>query len=108
MPSKEELGKVYRFVISHKNVDLKKDLNKLADYLKMKKDLLIFTIQVFFEVGFVKIDNGLMAGSSSSKQINLKDAPSYRARQRLLEAENVLLTSKTAEFEATISQFITV
>ncbi|MDV7757110.1 single-stranded-DNA-specific exonuclease RecJ [Liquorilactobacillus mali] len=108
MPTKEEFGKVYRFAISHKNVDLKKDLNKLADYLKIKKDLLIFTLQVFFEVGFVKIDNGLMAGSSSRKRINLKDAPSYRARQRLLEAENVLLTSKTAEFEKTISQFITV
>ncbi|QYH52713.1 single-stranded-DNA-specific exonuclease RecJ [Liquorilactobacillus hordei] len=108
MPTKEELGKVYRFAVSHKNIDLKNDLNKLADYLKIKKDLLIFMLQVFFEVGFVKIDNGLMAGSSSSRRINLKDAPSYRARQRLLEAENVLLTSKTVEFEKIISQFITV
>lgn len=108
MPTRQDFICVYRFVIGHKNINLKKDLNRLATYLKIKKDLLIFILKVFFEVGFVRIDNGLMTGLAATKVINLEDTSSYRDRQRLLEVEKTLLMCKTDEFEKIILKLMRV
>ncbi|MFT8500072.1 MAG: single-stranded-DNA-specific exonuclease RecJ [Liquorilactobacillus satsumensis] len=104
MPTRAQLARVYRFAITHENIDLKNQLQEVADYLKIRKELLTFTLQVFFEVGFVKIEKGLMTGCPAHQTVNLKEAPSYRSRQQLLQAEKVLLTSKTADLKKWLFQ----
>ncbi|KRL04724.1 single-stranded-DNA-specific exonuclease [Liquorilactobacillus oeni DSM 19972] len=99
MPTRDELARVYRFAISHHNIDLKGQMQQVADYLQVKKELLIFMLQVFFEVGFVKIENGLMTGYPAHQTVNLKETPSYRSRQQLLKAEKTLLMSKTTDLK---------
>ncbi|KRM96594.1 single-stranded-DNA-specific exonuclease [Liquorilactobacillus aquaticus DSM 21051] len=108
MPTRHDFAKVYRFVMSHQKIDIKKKLPQLATYLKLKKDLLIFMLQVFFEVGFVKMDNGLMTGYITDQVIDLKEAPTYHSRQQLIEAESVLLTSRTEELKRWVLQHMTV
>lgn len=108
MPTRNDFAKVYRFVMTHPGIDIKKNLAQLAAYLKIKKGMLIFMLQVFFEVGFVKMDNGLMTGYSGSKTVDLKEAPSYHSRQQLIEAENLLLTSRPDELKRWVLQHTTV
>lgn len=108
MPTRNDFAKVYRFVMTHQKIDIKKKLPELAKYLKLKKDLLIFMLQVFFEVGFVKMDNGLMTGYSKNQVVDLKETPSYHSRQQLIEVEDVLLASKTDELKRWVLQHMTV
>ncbi|WP_057735962.1 single-stranded-DNA-specific exonuclease RecJ [Liquorilactobacillus uvarum] len=108
MPTRKDFAKVYRFVMTHQKIDIKKKLPELANYLKLKKDLLIFMLQVFFEVGFVKMDNGLMTGYSKNQVVDLKETPSYHSRQQLIEVEDVLLASKTDELKRWVLKHMTV
>ncbi|KRL03226.1 single-stranded-DNA-specific exonuclease [Liquorilactobacillus capillatus DSM 19910] len=108
MPTRSDFAKTYRFVMTHPKIDIRNKLPQLAEYLAVKKELLIFMLQVFFEVGFVRMDNGLMTGCSSNQVVDLKEAPSYHSRQQLMEAEKLLITSKTDELKHWVLQHIIV
>ena len=61
---------------------------------------LIFMIQLFFEVGFVKIDSGVMNGVSEPPHVNLTDAAAYRQRLTRIDTEEKLLYSKAPQLKA--------
>src|SRR5699024_5644782 len=65
LPTREQFSRLYKFSQTHTNVNIRRDLQKLADYLKLKRELLVFMINVFFEAKFVKIENGLMSGNTN-------------------------------------------
>ncbi|KRM89251.1 single-stranded-DNA-specific exonuclease RecJ [Liquorilactobacillus vini] len=106
LPSRKDLAKVYRFAVSHQQINLKNDLMKLAEYLQINKETLIFTIQLFFEAGFVKIKNGLMTGNLSQKKVDLTQTASYRSRIRQIKTQKILNDSKTADLKKWIIQFL--
>ncbi|WP_281164841.1 single-stranded-DNA-specific exonuclease RecJ [Liquorilactobacillus sicerae] len=106
LPSHNDLAKVYRFAVSHQQINLKNDLMKLAEYLQINKETLIFTIQLFFEAGFVKIKDGLMTGNLSQKKVDLTQTASYRSRIKQIKTQKILNDSKTADLKKWIIQFL--
>lgn len=106
LPSRNDYAKVYRFFKSVKGVDLKKDANKLANTLQMKKDLLVLIMQVFFEVGFVKIDNGVVSGVDNVAPQNLEQSEVYQKHLQKIKSEQVFLTSNPAKLEQWINELI--
>ena len=88
---------MYRFTSTHHDVDLRKDLEKLADYLNFDKESLVFMIQVFSEAKFVKIKNGLLTGTPSNQRIELTKTKRYQARVAQIQAQQLFLNSKTAD-----------
>ena len=97
LPSRQDFGKLYRFTSTHHDVDLRKDLEKLADYLNFDKESLVFMIQVFSEAKFVKIKNGLLTGTPSNQRIELTKTKRYQARVAQIQAQQLFLNSKTAD-----------
>ena len=97
LPSRQDFGKLYRFTSTHHDVDLRKDLEKLADYLNFDKESLVFMIQVFSEAKFVKIKNGLLTGTPSNQRIELTRTKRYQARVAEIQAQQLFLNSKTAD-----------
>lgn len=99
MPSRQQFAELFKFVASHQDVDIRHRLNVLADYLKMKENQLIFMINVFFEVGFVTIENGVMNFVKDAPKCDLTKAVVYQNRLNKIEAEKTLVYSHFAELE---------
>ncbi|BDZ31083.1 single-stranded-DNA-specific exonuclease RecJ [Lactiplantibacillus sp. WILCCON 0030] len=99
MPSREQFAKLFKFTVAHHDVDIHHQLSLVAGHLHLDRNLLIFMIQVFFEVGFVKINDGVMNGVSNPPKADLHHAPSYQLREQELVAEETLLYSKSAALQ---------
>ena len=99
MPSREQFAKLYQFVTNQQDVDIHHQLTQVAKHLHVERNLLIFMIQVFFEVGFVKINDGVMNGVSNPAKADLHHAPSYQLREQQIVAEETLLYSKSAALQ---------
>lgn len=94
MPTREQYANLYKFVVSHKDVDINNQLNVLSDFLKIKKNLLIFMIKVFLEMEFVKIKDGLMTGQKVSNKTSIEETAAYGLRNNRMLAEEKLIYSK--------------
>ncbi|MFD1421978.1 single-stranded-DNA-specific exonuclease RecJ [Lactiplantibacillus songbeiensis] len=99
MPKREQFAKLFKFVAVNHDVDIHHQLSLVAGHLHLDRNLLIFMIQVFFEVGFVKINDGVMNGVSNPQQADLHHAPSYQLREQQIAAEETLLYSKSAALQ---------
>ncbi|MDY1545385.1 single-stranded-DNA-specific exonuclease RecJ [Lactiplantibacillus pentosus] len=99
MPNREQFAKLFQFTAAHHDVDIHHQLTQVAKHLHLERNLLIFMIQVFFEVGFVKINDGVMNGVSNPSKADLHHAPSYQLREQQIVAEETLLYSKSAALQ---------
>ncbi|GKS80926.1 single-stranded-DNA-specific exonuclease [Ligilactobacillus pabuli] len=97
LPSRQQFGNLYRFVLAHPKLNLRQVGTQMATRLKLPKELMIFMLQVFFEVGFVKIENGLVTGVPGTKQVNLKETSSYHSRRLQIRTQEILLHSKSTD-----------
>lgn len=97
MPDRSQFGDLYRFVLSHHELNLSQDGDQIAKHLGLPKELVIFMLQVFFEVGFVKIENGLVTGVPGTQHVNLKETSSYHSRRLQIRTQQILLHSKSAD-----------
>ncbi len=107
MPTRQQSAKVFKFFANHPVVDLKKQLPDVVAHLHMEQNLLVFLIQVFFELGFVKIDNGRVSLVPNPKPQKLSVAPTYQLRQQQIKTQEKLLYSKSAALTAWIQARLT-
>jgi single-stranded-DNA-specific exonuclease len=99
MPTRAEFARLFKFTTTHRGINLRTQLATLANYLHLKKELLIFMIQVFSELGFVKIVDGVMDGVAQPAKADLQSAASYQQRQQQMTAEQVLVYSNYQELK---------
>ena len=71
------------------------------------KNNLIFMINVFFEVGFVTIENGIMNFVENAPKSELSEAVVYKNRLEKIEAEKLLVYSHFAELETWLKAQLT-
>ncbi|ANK59678.1 single-stranded-DNA-specific exonuclease RecJ [Loigolactobacillus backii] len=104
MPTHQQFGRLFKFVLSHKNVAVRAELKTIAHHLQLKEAMLIFMIQVFFELGFVKIDDGVMNGVAHPDKHALTEAPSYQQREQKMKSESVLIYSNYPDLKGWFNQ----
>lgn len=97
LPNRQDFGKLYRFTSTHHDINLREDLEKLANYLNFDKESLIFMIQVFSEVRFVKIENGLLTGIPANQRVDLTKTQMYQARVAQMQAQQLFLNSNMSD-----------
>ncbi len=102
MPTRDEFATLYKFVNSHQNVDVHHQLTELSEFLKLDRNKLIFMIQVFFEVGFVKIDHGVLNRVTESSNADLSSAPAFKQRQAQMKTEKLLIYSDSNTLKQSI------
>lgn len=107
IPTRTELAQVYRYVVNHQQIQITNNVEKMAAYLQVKPQQLNFILQMFFEAGFVKIDNGLMTGCTSQRKIDLTKLDSYRSRLQQLKSEKILIQGKSAGLTNWILRLLT-
>lgn len=91
MPTREQFVWYYSFLRKRREFHLHQNLNTLAKHKGWSRAMLIFMTQVFFELEFVTIENGLAKIVDSPPKRDLTSAAIYKERMQQLALEQTLL-----------------
>ncbi|WP_028783322.1 single-stranded-DNA-specific exonuclease RecJ [Thalassobacillus devorans] len=106
LPTRDDFKWFYGMLMKHKSFDLKNGAAKLASYKGWNQDTLKFISQVFFELDFVKIENGLISLHPSPSKKDLNDSDTYQLKQRRLQVEKKLYYSNYQELKSWFDQYM--
>ena len=106
MPSRIEFKQMFGIVKTQKLT--KTDIMQLGPKLKIDQEKINFMIKVFFELNFVKIENGLLFINAEAEQHQLTEAPAYKKREELIQTQEKLLYSSGDELSAIVEKLMNV
>lgn len=106
LPNRQIFAKVYRAVINLKAYPYQKLLDELTVKLQIEKNWLIFILQVFFEAGFVKMDNGSLSGVATAPAHKLEDTRIYCLKKQQLEMRQMLAAKSDEELKTWLLEYI--
>lgn len=96
-PKREEFVWYYAFIKKRKIVDLKQELKAIMNVKGWSKERIIFMSKVFFELDFVKIENGIIQINPNPEKRDLTESTSYKDRLKRIEVEKTLYYSNYEE-----------
>ncbi|MGO2082398.1 single-stranded-DNA-specific exonuclease RecJ [Vagococcus sp.] len=99
IPSREIFGKLFKLINQQPSVDIRYKLPDLIHFLKIDKNILIFMIQVFFELGFVTIEDGLMKRVENPPHRALDESKEYQAFLKKIDSEKLFVCSNIGEIK---------
>ncbi|QCR33004.1 single-stranded-DNA-specific exonuclease RecJ [Lysinibacillus sp. SGAir0095] len=99
MPTREHFGWYYSFLKKRPNFNLQLHLEKLAQHIGLNVEVIKFMTNVFFELGFVTIENGLTTVNSNVPKRLLSEAKVYKQRIEEIDLEQQLLYAPYLELK---------
>lgn len=93
MPTRDHFKWYYAFLRKNGAFDLGKQGNDLAKYRGWTRETINFMSQVFFELQFAKINNGIITLSAETLKRDLTESPTYQRKQAQYALEKELLYS---------------
>jgi single-stranded-DNA-specific exonuclease len=93
LPTREHFKWLYAFLRKRSPFDLKRYADDLARSRGWTKETIQFMIQVFHELGFVTVENGIVLLNNNPNKRDLTESPTYRFKQAQLELEHIFLYS---------------
>ncbi|GAB3050393.1 single-stranded-DNA-specific exonuclease RecJ [Virgibacillus ainsalahensis] len=98
-PSRDEFKWFYALILKRKSIDLKKEISAIMKAKGWNKDRIIFLSKVFFELGFVKIENGVIELNPHPLKKDLQESNAYQERLAQAEIEKILYYSNYMELK---------
>ncbi|WP_100371979.1 single-stranded-DNA-specific exonuclease RecJ [Bacillus sp. FJAT-45037] len=105
-PNRDQFKWYYAFLVQRKTFDLKKRGNDLAKHKGWSKHTIDFMSQVFLELGFVTIDNGVLTTSESPEKKSLEHSLTYQRKQEHAQIENQFVYSSYEELKQWFNRII--
>ncbi|AVK86970.1 single-stranded-DNA-specific exonuclease RecJ [Lysinibacillus sp. B2A1] len=99
LPTREQFAWYYKFLKNRPAFPLNMHLADLAKHTGWPLDSLKFMTQVFFELGFVKMESGLTTVNVNAIKQELTEAPSYKQRSEQIEMEQKLVYAPYIELK---------
>ncbi|QTD43258.1 single-stranded-DNA-specific exonuclease RecJ [Sporosarcina sp. Te-1] len=99
IPDRGHFGWYYSFLKKRGSFHLKEQAPQLSKHKGWKVETIYFMTKVFFELGFVKIDDGVVFVCEPSSKRNLNEAPAYKERELQIEMERMLLYAPYMELK---------
>ncbi|USS87310.1 single-stranded-DNA-specific exonuclease RecJ [Fructilactobacillus hinvesii] len=93
MPNREQYAKFFKFLEKQPTIALHKQLTKVSQQLHLDPQAVVFMIQVFTELGFVTVNDGVLTKVDNPPHQSLSSANCYKQRERDLQLEKQLLGS---------------
>ncbi|UCZ54363.1 single-stranded-DNA-specific exonuclease RecJ [Bacillus shivajii] len=93
LPTREQFKWLYAFLRKRGSFDMKKHGADLAKHKNWSEKSIHFMCKVFFDLEFVKINNGLITVEEHPQKKDLVNSPTYQRRIEQSELENELLYS---------------
>lgn len=104
IPTREDFKWFYAMILKRKKFDSKTDIPKLTRYKGWKAEKIKLMIQVFCELDFVKIENGIISPQPNPLKKDLTQSPMYQRITNQSEIESVLYYSNFKELKNWISE----
>jgi len=105
IPGRDQFGWYYSFLKSRGTFDFVANGEKLIKHKGWRNDTVNFMSKVFSELGFVKIEKGLVYYVETTEKRDLTEAPTYQERERQIELEKKLLYAPYAELKQWFEPF---
>ncbi len=91
IPTREHFKWYYGFLLKQGSFKLREQGELLAKHKGWTKETIEFMSQVFFELEFVTIENGVISTNSTSQKRDLSESKTYAEKQKQIELEKTLL-----------------
>ncbi|WP_226037008.1 single-stranded-DNA-specific exonuclease RecJ [Aquibacillus saliphilus] len=99
VPTRDDFKWFYGMLLKRKEFNLSIDTPKLVKHKGWKAEKIKFITQVFFELEFVKIENGILKPSPKPSKKDLTESPIYQQKLTQLEIETTLYYSNYKELD---------
>lgn len=99
IPTREHFSWYYSFLKKRPTFNLNQHIVQLSQHIGLNLDVIKFMTKVFFELGFVKIEDGLTTVVEKAPKQALTEAPSYKMRSEQIELEQKLLYATYIELK---------
>src|SRR5699024_5909173 len=96
LPSREDFKWLYIILRKQKQLEVKKAIGTIMKARGWNKDQVIFMFQVFHELAFVDIENGIVNVSHQPIKKDLDESLAYKQRLDDIEIEKTLYYSSYA------------
>lgn len=91
IPTREQFKWLFSFLKKRGSFDFNKHSEELAKHKGWTRESLFFMLQVFFELDFVTLNNGITEIAQSPSKKDLSEAPIYKEREQQIALEQKLL-----------------
>lgn len=91
MPSSHQFKSCFKALMTKKETNLEQEGMLLCQHLNVKPNILKFMLKVFYELGFVTEENGIIKIVDNANKQNIETSRVYQLRQSRMEVEKLLL-----------------
>lgn len=98
--SREQFAKLYKTIYQYPEFDVRYKLKDLAAYLKIQQILLVKMIQVFEELGFVTITDGVMRVNKDAPKRSIDESVIYQALKKTVKEQELMALGTVQEIYA--------
>lgn len=95
--TREQFARFYKAIYQYPEFDIRFKLKDLANYLKIPDILLIKMIQIFEELNFVTIDNGMMSVNKAAEKRDISESNIYQELQEIVAFQEFFALSPVKE-----------
>ena len=99
LPSRDQFKWYFSFLSKRKSFALKQHIQELSKHTGWSQNTINFMSKVFFELNFVRIDNGMLVINDHLDKTDLSEAPAYKQRAKKIELEQKLLYAPYMELK---------
>jgi single-stranded-DNA-specific exonuclease len=95
--SREQFARFYKAIYQYPEFDIRFKLKDLADFLKIPDILLVKMIQIFEELNFVTIENGMMSVNKAAEKREISESSIYQELQEIVKFQELFALSPVKE-----------
>ena len=95
--NREQFAKLYKTIYQFPEFDVRYKLKDLAAYLKIDPILLVKMIQIFEELGFVSIKEGVMKVNKEAEKKEIENSHIYQDLKRLVKEQELMALGTVQE-----------
>ena len=95
--TREQFAKLYKTIYQFPEVDIRYKLKDLSAYLKIEQILLVKMIQIFEELGFVTIENGVMRVNKDAAKRDIAESQIYQNLKQTVKDQEMLALGTVQE-----------
>ncbi|WP_227940176.1 single-stranded-DNA-specific exonuclease RecJ [Alkalihalobacillus deserti] len=105
-PNREQFKWFYAFLLKRKSFNIKRHSEELAKYKGWSRHTIDFMSNVFCELGFVTIDDGILNVAKSPEKKSLDESITYRQKQEQAYIENDFVYSSYMDLKQWFQQVV--
>jgi len=95
--TREQFAKLYKTIYQFPEFDIRYKLKDLSAYLKIEQILLVKMIQIFEELGFVTIDNGVMKVNKDAAKRDIAESQIYQNLKQTVKDQEMMALGTVQE-----------